>query len=149
MTLIIGIDPGADGALAAIRDGKQMIYRFKNQSEREICRSVSSFMLDDCRVFLEKVHAAPGQGVSSMFNFGTGYGFLRGVLTACGLPFEDVPPQAWQQKLGIGKKYESPAARKRAHKALAERLFPQLDINLSNCDALLIAEYGYRVMNGR
>jgi crossover junction endodeoxyribonuclease RuvC len=151
MTTILGIDPGKSGALAVIHPERRAVksYRFDSLSEQDIYSLILGYSLDGCRAFLEKVHAMPGQGVTSMFTFGTGYGFLRGVLTAIGIPFEDVPPQTWQKKLGLGGKYDSKPDRKKAHRAHAQQLFPQLKITLDDADALLIAEYGYRVTNGR
>ncbi len=145
---VIGIDPGKSGGLAVLTPNhKASVFRFDNLSEREVYLLLTGQTLDLCHVFLEKVHAMPGQGVTSMFNFGCGYGFLRGVLTTLGVPYEDVPPQTWQKKLGLGAKYNSYADRKRAHKAQAEQWFPSTKITLSDADALLIAEYGYRTLN--
>ena len=60
--------------------------------------------------YLEKVHAMPGQGVTSMFTFGQNYGFLRGLLIARGIPFEEVQPNPWQDfikvKLTVAQKAE-------------------------------------------
>ena len=103
-------------------------------------------LLEPYHAFLEKVHAMPGQGVTSMFTFGRNLGFLRGLLVGYGLPFEDVPPQTWQKGVGVGGSYPTKAHRKRAHKQLAEQLFPRTKITLADADALLIAEYGHRLM---
>lgn len=88
------------------------------------------------KALLEKVHAMPGQGVTSMFTFGKGYGFLRGCLSSGGIPFDDVTPQAWQKALGCLTKGD-----KNVSKAKAQQLFPHLKITHATADALLIGEY--------
>ena len=144
---IIGIDPGADGAMAVISPKRKTVrvFRFHNRSEQEIYEAFMVEAMGECRAYLEKVHAMPGQGVTSMFSFGKGYGFLRGVLTGLSIPYIDTPPQSWQKGVGVGGKYASKPDRKRAHLALAQQLFPTVKTTLASADALLIAEYAYRL----
>jgi crossover junction endodeoxyribonuclease RuvC len=78
----------------------------------------------------------PKQGVSSTFKFGVNYGFLRGMLTAHKIPFEEVTPQKWQKAMGCLSK-----GNKNVTKAKAQQLFPNLKITHKVADALLIAEY--------
>ena len=145
---IIGIDPGKDGGLAIISSDRRYIqaFSFTNLSEKEIYGLIVRETFDPCRAFLEKVGAMRGQGVTSMFTFGQGYGFLRACLYATGTPFEDVPPQTWQKGVGLGGLKGDRPDRKRQLKAGAERLFPQIKVTLSTADALLIAEYGHRLI---
>lgn len=144
----IGLDPGSDGAMAVITPSHQLrVYGFNHKSEQEIMLALLGETLDPHHAFLELVRSRPGQGVTSMFTFGRNLGFLRGLLVALGVPFEDVPPQEWQKKLGLGKAHPSQADRKRAHKQYAEQLFPNVKVTLANADAILIAEYGYRTLN--
>jgi crossover junction endodeoxyribonuclease RuvC len=109
---------------------------------------------DDFRVkgMLEKVHAMPGQGVTSMFKFGQNYGFVRGCLFSSGIPFEDVHPKTWQKEFAITprKSGEAKGLLKERLRAKAQQLFPDLAIwseprslgkQRAICDALLIAEY--------
>lgn len=147
---IIGVDPGSDGALAVIYEGRKSVrvFRFRDKSEQEIYDQFLIETMAPCRAYLEKVHAMPGQGVTSMFTFGKNYGFLRGVMISLHIPFIDTPPQAWQKGIGIGGKYESQPARKRAHLGLAQQLHPAIKTTLASADALLIAEYGYRMERG-
>jgi crossover junction endodeoxyribonuclease RuvC len=96
------------------------------------------------RAFLEKVHAMPKQGVTSCFTFGQNYGFIRGLLTALEIPFEDVTPNAWQKQAGLLRrnKDETITQKKNRHKQQAQQLFPHLKVTHAIADALLICEYG-------
>lgn len=144
----IGVDPGSKGAIAIIHNGKVVdLHTYSKSSEQGIARFLQSWSLYDCIAMVEQVGAMPGQGVTSMFTFGRWYGFVRGVLTAYMVPFDDVRPQAWQQKLGLAGRHPTPAARKRAQKSKAEQLHPYLKLTLENADAVLIAEYAYRLHN--
>ncbi len=100
-------------------------------------------------VLIEKAQARPGQGVSSMFNYGTGFGRLMGWCEALGLPYELVTPQAWGKVMHAGTTGTDPKARSLQ---AVQRLFPgvQLTVGKSKkvhmglAEALLIAEYGVR-----
>jgi Holliday junction resolvasome RuvABC endonuclease subunit len=89
----------------------------------------------------------PKQGVASSFKFGVNYGIVRMALTAAGIPFEEVTPQAWQKALGIThrKKTETPSEWKNRLRARAQQLFPSVSLTLATADALLIAEYCRRI----
>jgi len=91
-------------------------------------------------VYLERVHTMPGQGVASSGKFMMHYGFLRGVLVALGIPFEEVSPLKWQRALGCLS-----GGDKNVTKQKAQQLFPHLTITHATADALLIAEYGRRL----
>ena len=86
----------------------------------------------------------PKQGVSSTFKFGVGFGFLVGCLTALKIPFEFVTLQKWQKALSCQSHGD-----KNVTKQKAQQLFPQIKVIHANADALLIAEYGRRINNGR
>ena len=100
---------------------------------------------------IEKVHAMPKQGVTSMFTFGYGYGGLRMALIAAGFPFQEVQPRAWQKHFGITAKKPSESKQqfKDRLRAKCQQLFPRLvdlwGLGITKqrmvCDALLIAEY--------
>lgn len=154
MSIIIGIDPGQSGAIAAIEqrtawdrawiDGPKLCRL--TETERDISNWLSYFASADteCFVFIEAVHSMPKQGVSSSFKFGKSYGFLRGLLMAHCIPFEEVTPQRWQKELACLTRGE-----KNVSKARAQQLFPNLMVCHWNADALLIAEFGRRVLNQR
>jgi len=82
-----------------------------------------------------------------MFTFGQNYGFVRGVLVALEIPFEEVLPQKWQATFSLKRtdKSESDTAKKNRHKAKAQNLFPGARCTHSVSDAILIAEYGRRL----
>lgn len=152
---IIGIDPGASGAIAWSASGASMhATKLDGLTEHDIrgCLIGLVELYDSVHAFLEQVGpnriAKSGerrQGTSSMFAFGRNYGFLRGLLVGLQIPFDDVPPQKWQRAIGIGVvKDEKPNAKKNRHKAKAQQFWPYLKVTLHTCDALLIAEYGER-----
>jgi len=144
---IIGIDPGKSGGIAVIADlvtGPHVDTCKLSGTERDIYDALEPYcqwVLQGvpCKAYIEKVHARPGQGVTSMFTFGRNYGFLRGLLIALGIPFEEVTPQKWQKAMGCMSKGD-----KNVTKQKAQQLFPDLKITHATADALLIAEYGRR-----
>lgn len=89
--------------------------------------------------FIEKVHAMPGQGVSSTFNLGRNYGMLLMALTAAGIPFTEVTPQKWQGVMDCRTGGDKNISKRRA-----QQLFPNIDVHHWNADALLIASYGLK-----
>lgn len=146
---MIAIDPGKNGGIAWRYPSGIMgccaMPKTEGDLKDALCRTWRS-MADDWDVYLEAVHAMPGQGVTSMFTFGRNYGFILGVLMALGARVVLVQPRKWQQAIGI-----TPAAKgapKSAHKAKlkaeAQRLYPGMNVTLSTCDALLLLEYGRR-----
>ncbi len=155
--IIIGIDPGQAGGFAMRGFGNHSMKAWpmpKTEADtNEMIESLATCWDKlklgtdlEIQAYLEKVHSMPGQGVSSTFKFGKGYGFLRGVLTANRVPFEDVTPRTWQSALGMKKsKTESKTEWKNRLKAKAQQLFPHLKITLATADAILICEYGHRL----
>lgn len=153
--LIIGIDPGKTGAIAVIGQGLKdtpvVFYDMPivddDYNEDELSDMLVDYAEGEHHVFVEKVHAMPGQGSVSMFNFGKGFGIIRGVLAALGLRRTFVTPQAWKKELMPGIK-DKDAARSRAI-----QLFPKyssslsLKMHIGRADALLIAEYGRRMLD--
>jgi len=144
--IFIGIDPGANGAMAVIQEDDTYEFPFK-----QISMTLISSMLEDysdkrdCFALIEKVHAMPGQGVVSTFNFGYNFGMLEGFLIGSGIPYDRVTPQKWQKNYGLFKlPGETHTDKKNRHKALAQKLFPDLKITHATADALLIAEYARR-----
>lgn len=108
--LTVGIDPGLSGALAALDIPNQRfvalpIPTFEVGGKRSIDdRALFNWLIDfdhaDSAV-LEHVHAFPGQGVVSMFNFGTAFGACRMALAASGVPYSLVRPAVWKSALGV------------------------------------------------
>lgn len=139
----IGIDPGKSGAIAVI-DHEGRVCRTCVFDEREY-----RIALMECsdtpgsKAVLEHVGAMPGQGSVSMFNFGSNFGFIRGLLTAYEIPYELVRPQKW-------KRMFSCTSDKNTSVDVAQRLFPDVDLRRTpRCskphdgiaEALLMAEY--------
>jgi len=140
---ILGIDPGWSGG-AAIISGQTVVdcYSFTGQTECDIVERVSSMctIAEDC--LIEKVHAMPGQGVTSMFRFGHIYGLLRGCILTAKLPLREVSPVAWQRGMGCLSKGD-----KNVTKGRAQMLFPRIKITHANADAILIAAYGSNILS--
>jgi crossover junction endodeoxyribonuclease RuvC len=149
MKTIIGIDPGATGAIAYIyEDGGVDIEDCPTINGQPDQYSLAALLRDrDIKqAFIEQVSAMPGQGVTSMFHFGENFGTWIGAIGAFKIPLIRVTPQKWKKEFGlIGQ--EKDIARRRAIE-----LFPSMAPNLSRkkdggrADALLIAEYGRRFL---
>ena len=112
---VIGIDPGASGAIALVVNGVLVsvhdmptvtVERNKIHSNFTAGNDRAppdGFLLSPHRATVEKVGAMPGQGVSSMFSFGRSVGIIEGVLAAKQIPVTFVTPQAWQKQSGAAK----------------------------------------------
>ena len=105
--IIIGIDPGLSGGIAVIENGRIVethrmpVVKFGTKKVLD-SRGLREILIERdyaSRVIIEKVHAMPGQGVTSMFTFGFGCGVIEGVLAGTTMPFEYVTPQKWQSIL--------------------------------------------------
>lgn len=146
MSTTIGIDPGANGAIAWITNGKPCVEKMPDTLQDlweliDNIRAQSSRPLGvgetKAKAYIEQVASSPQMGVVSAFSFGRGYGNLEMALTAAGIPFERVRPQVWQKALGCMTKGD-----KNVTKRKAQELFPSLKATHWSSDALLIAEYG-------
>jgi crossover junction endodeoxyribonuclease RuvC len=156
--IYIGIDPGASGGLAAMDKSGVISAVGIPPTEYEVLvwfRDLRRGWIDistegngyGCMAMIEQVGAMPGQGVTSMFAFGRSYGFLRGLLVALEIPFEEVRPQKWQKEFGLIARGEklTQTEKKNRNKQKAQQLWPHLKITHATADALLIAEYGRRM----
>lgn len=145
--LILGVDPGANGAVAWMNRGVYHASPFTKLTEAEILELFEG-LGSNSFAYLERVHSMPGQGVASTFKFGMNYGGLRMALIAAGIGFETVTPSIWQKKLSCLS-----GGDKKVTRAKAQELFPEVNITGRGskapthavADALLIAEYGRRV----
>lgn len=140
MRLHCGIDPGMSGSIACIPDNDAAKAWAIKMPETlrdlwEVITELNGFDYEPV-CMLEQVHSMPGQGVSSSFKFGRGFGTLEMALTAAGIRFEYVTPQKWQKALGCLTKGD-----KNVSKAKSQQLFPHLKITHAIADGLLIAEY--------
>jgi crossover junction endodeoxyribonuclease RuvC len=120
--LVIGIDPGKSGAWACFDlIGKRLIElkKFKSRDDYLDISEIVEFLqqerlltssLEHVMVVVEKVHSMPGQGVRSMFSFGTTYGILLGMCQAFNVPYKLVTPQTWKKDILSGTKKDKDAA---------------------------------------
>jgi crossover junction endodeoxyribonuclease RuvC len=157
---ILGVDPGLSGGLA-IRAKEGLIYEPMPVVGGEIDLAALTRWLrahrDEIEVALiEKVSAMPKQGVSSTFKFGDGFGSIKGILTALGIPFELVGPQKWMRVMHAGIKPDLPS--KARSQLAASRIFPAISFlatarsrvpHEGMVEASLIAEYGWRSKVGQ
>lgn len=107
--MIVGIDPGASGALAFfnpdagtldIIDMPTVEVKRGAKMKREISPQILAAIVAGHKptvAIVEKVGAMPGQGSSSMFQFGRGVGMVEGVLAALHIQTDYVTPQQWQK----------------------------------------------------
>ncbi len=144
--ITIGIDPGANGAIAWIDErGKSCVEKMPDTLldlwglVESIAEIQSNWGATPCKAYIEQVSSSPQMGVVSAFSFGRGYGNLEMALTAAGIPFERVRPQVWQKALNCLTK-----GSKNVTKQRAQELFPNIKCTHAVSDALLIAEYGKR-----
>jgi len=111
---VIGIDPGASGAIAllvsgvliSVHDMPTVTVERNKAQKRQVCPAGLSLLIQQLsphKATVEKVGARPGQGVSSMFSFGRSVGIIEGVLAARQIPVTFVTPQAWQKQSGAAK----------------------------------------------
>jgi len=151
----IGIDPGLSGAIAIISpeslkifDMPTMTVERNGKAKRQVSASELAEMLylysgRDCHVYVEKVSAMAGQGVTSVFSFGRSFGMIEGILAAFKMPVTFVPPATWVKAVGRGQG-------KDASRARAMELFPSDQDQFKRvkddgrADAALIAYWGSR-----
>ena len=156
--LIIGIDPGISGSICFLKDGKilevvempTMTEGKKNKRQvngsqiyNEILKRVNKEENQEIRVVIEQVSAMPGQGVTSMFNFGQSFGILKGLCSAMQLPMYFVRPAKWKKYFNLIN------SEKDASRTRAIEIFPYFSSQLSKkkdsnkADAILIASFYY------
>ena len=126
--LIIGIDPGISGSICFLQEGKiidviempTMTDGKKNKRQvngaqifNEISKRIKGTEKQDIRVVIEQVSAMPGQGVTSMFNFGQSFGILKGICSAMQLPMYFIRPAKWKKYFNLINS-EKDASRTRA-----------------------------------
>lgn len=148
-TVFIGIDPGKKGGIAYINTkfGTGHTEPYSHQSLIDICRYESyEGNTEHIMCCLEKVGARPGQGVVSMFSFGQSVGYIKGVLEAFKIPYQEITPQKWKGEFGLNSD-------KAASAEVCRKLFPDISLLATpKCkkphdgmaEALLMAEYARR-----
>ena len=152
--LIIGIDPGIAGAICFLENGEvkdvidmpTMAEGKKNKRQingrqifNEILLRIENYELNNINVIVEQVSAMPGQGVTSMVNFGQSYGVIKGICAAMQLPIFFVRPAKWK------KHFDLINSQKDASRTKVIEMFPKISPILSRkkdankADAILIA----------
>jgi crossover junction endodeoxyribonuclease RuvC len=160
--LIIGIDPCISGSICFFEEGKildvvempTMTEGKKNKKQvngaqiyNEITKRINKAEKNNTRVIIEQVSAMPGQGVTSMFNFGQSFGILKGICSAMQLPMFFVRPAKWKKHFNLIN------SEKDASRTRAIEIFPYFSPQLSRkkdsnkADAILIASFYYETYN--
>lgn len=119
----IGIDPGAKGSMCLISNGKVLFKDFDLKDYSSTLKAFLDTNDTELMVAIEKVHAMPGQGVSSSFSFGQRLGELEGMLTALQIPYELVAPRDWQKACGIPAKSD-----KKGIASVIQKLYPTAEL---------------------
>ena len=154
--LIISIDPGINGAICFFENGQvkdvidmpTMAEGKKNKRQvnghqmyNELSNRIRKYDIYNINVVVEQVSAMPGQGVTSMFNFGQSFGVIKGICAAMQLPIFFVRPVKWK------KHFELINTQKDASRTKAIEMFPKISSILSKkkdsnkADAILIASF--------
>jgi crossover junction endodeoxyribonuclease RuvC len=162
MRYVVGIDPGLSGAIAFYDSMMETLETFemptltagtksksgKNKRILDIANIAAMFDSQSSsiqKVIIENVHAMPGQGVSSMFNFGVSFGIIKGIIAANFLPVEFIEPIKWKKALRV------PAAKDGA-RLKANEFFPKYSSQWAKAkwdgraEAAMIAYYGARYL---
>ena len=156
--MIIGIDPGISGSICFFENGRildviempTMTDGKKNKRQvngaqiyNEISKRVKKSDNKEVKVIIEQVSAMPGQGVTSMFNFGQSFGILKGICAAMQISMYFVRPVRWKKYFNLIN------SEKDASRTKAIEIFPYYSANLSKkkdsnkADSILIASYYY------
>ena len=156
--LIIGIDPGITGSICFFEDGKVLeVLDMPNMAEgkknkrqvngaqiyNEIFNRTKNYSKKNIKVIIENVSAMPGQGVTSMFNFGQSFGVLKGICSAMQLSMYFVRPAKWKKYFNLIN------TEKDASRTKVIEIFPYISQQLSRkkdsnkADAILIASFYY------
>ena len=154
--IIFGIDPGVSGAISVLEDKKiievfdmpTMIDGKKNKKQvngSQVANIIKERLNNDKEkevvVVVEHVNAMPGQGVTSMFNFGQSFGVIKGICSALSLPIYFVRPTKWKKYFNLIK------TNKDASRTKVIEVYPHISSKLSRkkdsnkADAILIARY--------
>ena len=160
--MIIGIDPGISGSICFFQDGiikdviemPTMTDGKKNKRQvngaqifNEISERINKFDKKNIKVVIEQVSAMPGQGVTSMFNFGQSFGVIKGICSAMQLSMFFIRPAKWKKYFGLIK------TEKDASRTKVIEIFPYISSELSRkkdsnkADAVLIASFFYNTFD--
>ena len=152
--IIFGIDPGVSGAISVLENKKviemfdmpTMIDGKKNKKQVNGSQVTNIFkerlkLNTETVVVVEHVNAMPGQGVTSMFNFGQSFGVIKGICSALNIPIYFVRPTKWKKHFNLIN------TNKDASRTKVIQVYPEISNKLSRkkdsnkADAILIARY--------
>ena len=151
---IIGIDPGLSGAIAILDNAKVLnifdipVMTEGKKNKRQLNSAELSSILrnnmlnnENTVVVVEQVNAMPGQGVTSMFNFGQTFGAIKGICAALGLPIFFVRPSKWKKHFDLINSSKDASRTKviEMYPSISNQLSKKKDVNKS--DAILIARF--------
>ena len=158
--IIVGVDPGISGAICILNNGKiselyempTMIDGKKNKRQvngAEITNIFQKELINEknSKVIIEHVSAMPGQGVTSMFNFGQSFGVVKGICAALRLPLYFVRPVKWKKHFNLIN------SQKDASRTKVIEIFPYISSKISKkkdsnkADAILIARFFHETAN--
>lgn len=156
MKYILGIDPGLSGALALYNGNELKTFEMpiikpkkgikgkKSIDGYGLARMIDSWAKDIEFAIIEQVHSMPNQSMSSMFNFGEGYGRVKGIIEANFIPLKFVSPQTWKGNLQVSKD-------KNKSRERASEIFPKFSNQWckvkwdGRAEAAMIAYYGSKL----
>ena len=152
--IIFGIAPGISGAISILENKKiieifdmpTMIDGKKNKKQvngAQVANIIKNKLGDNKEtiIVVEHVNAMPGQGVTSMFNFGQSFGVIKGICSALSLPIYFVRPTKWKKYFNLIK------TNKDASRTKVIEIYPEISSQISRkkdsnkADAILIARY--------
>ena len=152
--IIVGIDPGVSGAISVMENKKvveifdmpTMIDGKKNKKQvngSQVTNIIKERLNDGKEIIavIEHVNAMPGQGVTSMFNFGQSFGVIKGICAALSIPTYFIRPTKWKKYFNLIK------TNKDASRTKVIQIYPEISSQLSRkkdsnkADAILIARY--------
>ena len=151
---IIGIDPGLSGGIAVLENNKikdmfdMPVMSDGKKNKRQLNSAFLAQLIKDnikesgeTVMVVEQVNAMPGQGVTSMFNFGQTFGAIKGICAALVLPIFFVRPAKWKKHFELINSSKDASRTKviEMYPSIAEKLSKKKDVNKS--DAILIARY--------
>ena len=137
---IVGIDPGKAGGIAIVNTMEAIAHPMP-ETVGDLVDLLRECAADGCRfAYVERVASSPQMGVVSAFTFGRGLGNIEAACQALGIGLEWVAPGVWQRAMGCLTKGDKNVSKRRA-----QELFPALKVTHKTADALLIAQYGFRI----
>jgi crossover junction endodeoxyribonuclease RuvC len=152
--IIFGVDPGVSGAISVLENKKiievyempTMIDGKKNKKQingSQVANIIKERLNGDNEIIVvvEHVNAMPGQGVTSMFNFGQSFGVIKGICSALSLPIYFVRPSKWKRHFNLIKTNKDASRTKviEVYPEISSKLYRKKDSN--KADAILIARY--------